>query len=208
MALRIPPGRAGRIWLRSRLEIAARGAALLDRKRQVLLREQQRLRAELRDAQLAWDAAAAEVEHWTARSAILDGPGRLALLARHVHGRAELEVSWSNLMGARLPAANGVVLPQAPPLSALGASAAAVLLERACRDATLAAARCAVAQRAEAEVSAELARAVRRLRALEHRWIPQHEQALAQLDLALDESQREQAARVRWLTRRRDPAQA
>ena len=207
MALRIPPGRAGRIWLLARLEIAARGAALLDRKRQVLLREQQRLRAELRDAQLAWKAAA-DVERWTVRSAILDGSRRLGMLARHVHGYAELELSWSNLMGARLPAAQRVELPEAPPLSALGGSAATVLLERACRDATLAAVRCAVAERAEAEVSAELARAVRRLRALENRWIPQHEQALAQLDLALDESQREQAARVRWLTQRRDPAQA
>ena len=111
-------------------------------------------------------------------------------------------------MGAGLPAAQRVELPEAPPLSALGASAATVMLERACRDATLAAVRCAVAERAEAEVSAELARAVRRLRALENRWIPQHEQALAQLDLALDESQREQAARVRWLTQRRDSAQA
>ena len=110
--------------------------------------------------------------------------------------------------GRAVPAAQRVELPEAPPLSALGASAATVLLDRACRDATLAAVRSAVAQRAEAEVSAELARAICRFRALQNRWIPQHEQALAQLDLALDESQREQAARVRWLTQRRDPAQA
>ncbi len=204
MALRIPPGRAGRTWLVARLEIAARGAELLDRKRQALLREQGRLRSELRDALLAWNAAAAEVGQWTARSALLDGSSQLELLARHVHGPAALELSWSNLMGARLPAAQRIELPEAPPLSALGASSATVLLDRACRAATLAAVRCAVAERAEAEVSGELARAVRRLRALEDRWIPQHQQALAQLDLALDESQREQGVRVRWLTQRRD----
>ena len=72
--------------------------------------------------------------------------------------------------------------------------------------ATRAAARYAVAERADAELSAELARATRRLRALQKRWIPQHEAALAQLDLALDENQREQAARVRWLIRRTDAA--
>jgi V/A-type H+-transporting ATPase subunit D len=204
MALRIPPGRAGRLWLVARLEIAARGAALLDRKRQALLREQQRLRAELREAQLAWNAAADDVDRWAARSAIVDGSGRRGLLARHVHDRAELELSWSNLMGARLPAVHRIELPEPAPLSALGASSATVLLERACRQATLAAVRCAVVERAEAEISEELGRAVRRLRALEDRWIPQHQQALAQLDLALDESQREQAARVRWLTQRRD----
>jgi len=93
-----------------------------------------------------------------------------------------------------------------PPLSALGASTAAVLAANAWCHATRNAARHAVALRADAELSAELARATRRLRALEKRWIPQHEAALAQLDLALDESQREQAARVRWLTRRTDAA--
>ena len=181
MALRIPPGRAGRIWLLARLEIAARGAALLDRKRHVLLREQQRLRTELRDAQHAWNAAAEDVERWTLRAAIVDGSRRVGMLARHVHGHAQVELSWSNLMGARLPVAQRVELPEPPPLSALGASAATVMLERACREATVAAVRCAVAERAEAEVSAQLARAVRRLRALENRRFPQHEQALAQL---------------------------
>jgi V/A-type H+/Na+-transporting ATPase subunit D len=203
MALRIPPGRAGRTWLVARLEIAARGAELLDRKRQALLRERQRLRRELEEAQMAWHAAAAEVAHWTIRSAILDGSTRLELLARHVHGQATVQLSWSNLMGARMPAADQVEFPETPPLSALGASSAMVLLDRACREAARAAVRCAAAERAEAEVAAELGRAVRRLRALEDRWIPQHEQALAQLDLALDESQREQAARVRWLIQRR-----
>jgi V/A-type H+/Na+-transporting ATPase subunit D len=208
VALRIPPGRAGRIWLVARLEIAARGAELLDRKRQALLRKQRRLLSELQDARLAWTAAARDVGLWTARAAILDGSRRFELLARHVDGEAALELSWSNLMGARLPAVQRIELPEASPLSALGASSATVLLDRACREATLAAVHCAVVERAEAEVSAEFARAVRRLRALEERWIPQHQQALAQLDLALDESQREQAARVRWLTRRRAPTDA
>ncbi len=203
MALRIPPGRAGRTWLVARLELAARGAELLDRKRQVLLREQQRLRNELREAQDAWNVAAADVAQWTARAAILDGSVRLELLARHVPGQAAIELSWSNLMGARLPVVERIELPETPPLSPLGASSAMVLLDRACRTAALAAVRCAAAERAEAEVSEELGRAVRRLRALEDRWIPQHERALAQLDLWLDESQREQAARVRWLTQRR-----
>jgi hypothetical protein len=45
-----------------------------------------------------------------------------------------------------------------PPLSALGARSAAVLLAQACCEATVAAARFAIAQRAEAEVDAELAR--------------------------------------------------
>jgi V/A-type H+/Na+-transporting ATPase subunit D len=204
MALRIPPGRAGRTWLVRRLEIARRGAELLDRKRQALLGEQTRVRAEAANAQRAWHDAAKSAALWTTRAAMLDGAGRLELLARHVDEQASLQLSWSNLMGARLPTAEQVNVPTPPALSALGGSSATVIAARACCEATRAAARYAVAERADAELSAELGRAARRLRALQQRWIPQHEQALARLDLALDESQREQAARVRWLTHRRD----
>lgn len=203
MPVRVPPGRAGRIWLVHRLATARRGAQLLDRKRQALLRQQASIRQEATDARRVWEDAAARVDAWSRRTWMLDGPERLELLTRHVTGPVTFDLSWSNLMGARLPSAGELIVPDPPPFSALGGSSAAVLLAEACREAAGAAARHATAQRALAEVSAELARAARRLRALQERWIPEHEQALARLDLALDESQREQAARVRWLTTRR-----
>ena len=205
MALRIPPGRAGRIWLVGRLEIARRGAELLDRKRQALLRERRRVRGEAEAAQEAWQQAAAVAATWSSRAAILDGAARLELLARHARTPAWLQLSWRNLMGARLPTIESLAAPDPPSLSAFGGSSAAVLAGHACADAAVAAARYAVARRAELELSVELQRASRRLRALQERWIPQHEAALAQLDLVLDESQREQAARARWATRRPQP---
>jgi V/A-type H+/Na+-transporting ATPase subunit D len=208
MALRIPPGRAGRTWLIGRLEVAHRGAELLDRKRQVLLGEQARIRAEAELARHDWNEAAAQVETWTSRAGIVDGAGRLELLARHARDRASVEVSWLNFMGARIPRAESIDVPEPPPISALGGSSAAVLLARTCCEAARAATRYAVAERAESELSAELGRAARRLRALRERWIPQHEQALAALDLALDEAQREQAMRVQWLAGRSSGAQS
>lgn len=199
MALRIPPGRAGRTWLIARLEVAQRGAELLDRKRQVLLGEQARVRAEAERARQDWNEAAARMETWSSRAGIIDGAARLELLARHARDRASLELSWLNFMGARIPHTDAVDVPEPPAVSALGGSSAAVLLARASCEAARAATRFAIAERAESELSAELGRAARRLRALRERWIPQHEQALAALDLALDEGQREQAIRVRWL---------
>lgn len=202
MALRIPPGRAGRLWLAARLQAARHGAELLDRKRQALAHRQAQVHREAEDARRAWQESAAQATLWSTRAALLDGAARLELLAAHVQGEASLEVSVTNVMGAQLPMVAAVNVGRAPELSALGASSAAVIAARACAQATQAATRCAAAERAEAELAAELARASRRLRALEHRLIPQHEEALARLDLALDENQREQAARVRWLTRR------
>lgn len=204
MALRIPPGRAGRVWLLRRLDVAYRGAELLDRKRQVLLAERARVRAQTERARRDWDEAAAQVATWTGRAGIVDGAIRLELLTHHVRQPASLEVSWRNLMGARVPTAQLIDIPEPPPVSALGGSSAAVLLAGACSEAVSAGARYAAARRAEAELSAELGRAARRLRALRDRWIPQHERALATLDLSLDEAQREQAIRVRWLVGRAD----
>lgn len=202
MALRIPPGRAGRTWLLGRLEVAHRGAELLDRKRQALLAEQLRVRAEAEQARRDWDDASAQVETWTVRAGLVDGPARLELLARHVRVRSTFELSWRNLMGARIPRATAIEVADPPAVSALGGSSAAVMLGDACAHAARAAVRYAVAERAEAELSAELARAARRLRALRERWIPEHEQALAALELSLDEAQREQAIHVRWLAER------
>jgi V/A-type H+-transporting ATPase subunit D len=182
--------------------IAKRGADLLDRKRQALMRERARVHVEALDANRAWRHAVDDAERWSARSLMLDGAARLELLARHATASASLALSWSNLMGAELPSVHEVSVPEPPPLSALGGSAAAVVAARAWGEATLAATRYAVAAHADAELSAELARATRRLRALEKRWIPEHERLLAQLDLALEENQREQATRVRWLNRR------
>jgi V/A-type H+-transporting ATPase subunit D len=188
--------------LAARLAIAKRGADLLDRKRQALMHEHARVHVEAVEAHRAWRRELDEAERWSARSLMLDGAGRLDLLARHATMSASLALSWSNAMGAQLPSVDRVSVPEPPLLSALGGSSAAVLAARAWREAALAAARCAVAERAQTELSTELARATRRLRALENRWIPEHKRAFAQLDLALDENQREQATRVRWLNRR------
>jgi vacuolar-type H+-ATPase subunit D/Vma8 len=47
-------------------------------------------------------------------------------------------------------------------------------------------------------VTIELAETTRRERAIERRWIPEHEAALHRLELALDEREREEVARARW----------
>ena len=63
------------MWLLRRLDIARRGAELLDRKRQALLREQARARAEVDDARRAWHDAAAQAELWSGRASMSTAPG-------------------------------------------------------------------------------------------------------------------------------------
>jgi V/A-type H+/Na+-transporting ATPase subunit D len=51
-------------------------------------------------------------------------------------------------------------------------------------------------------LAAELATTVRRVRAIESRWLPLHEDALAALEQELDENDRSEGARIRWAARR------
>lgn len=198
MPLRAPPGRAGRIWLLRRLEIARRGVEVLDQKRQALLREQQRLAADLAGIARAWDLKAREATAWNDRALALAGERRLRLAALHTPVECRVEVEWRNTLGTVFPAAASVGFGPAPDLVALGGGAGVALAARAHAEAVAAAAAAATAQAAYDAVTAELTATTRRQRAIERRWIPSHEEELHRLGLALDEREREDIARVRW----------
>jgi len=195
--LRAPPGRAGRLWLLRRLEVARRGLEVLDQKRQTLLREEQRLEELLADAEAAWKLGAREAARWNGRALAVAGERRLRLAAAAA-GRCQVEVEWRNTLGTAVPAGTSVRSGAAPDFVALGGGAAVALAARAHADALRAAARYAAARAARDAVAAELAATSRRQRAIERRWIPEHEAALHTLVLALDEREREDIARARW----------
>jgi V/A-type H+-transporting ATPase subunit D len=203
MPLRAPPGRAGRLWLVRRLEIAKRGVEVLDQKRQTLLREQQRLSESLARSARAWELKGRDAVEWNDRAVAIAGERRLRLAARHAAGRCEVAVEWRNALGTLFPAGASVRLglgPDfvAPDFVALGGGSVVALAARAHADAAAAAADYAAARAAHAAIMAELTATTRRQRAIERRWIPEHEAALRRLELALDEREREDIARVRW----------
>jgi vacuolar-type H+-ATPase subunit D/Vma8 len=99
------------------------------------------------------------------------------------------------------PADVEVEVPPPPDVSALGGGTTLVLAAGAHRQALQAAADHGAAKLALDRVRHELRTTTRRLRAVEKRWIPEHEAALAALELALDEGERQESARVRWFVR-------
>jgi vacuolar-type H+-ATPase subunit D/Vma8 len=107
-------------------------------------------------------------------------------------------------MGVVRPRIAGLEQGSAPPVSSLGGSSALHYAVLAYHRATRAAARQAAAQIALERVSHELTAVARRARAIERRWIPRHETDLATLELSLEETEREEAARLRLLARRRE----
>jgi V/A-type H+-transporting ATPase subunit D len=198
MALRAPPGRAGRLWLARRLEVAQRGVDVLDQKRQALLREQQRLEESLAATSSTWEQLGREASAWNDRALAIAGERRLRLAAGRAGAPCEVEVEWRNALGTVFPNAAAARPAPGSDLVALGGGSAVALAARAHAAAVGAAAAHGAARAAHEAVTVELAAATRRQRAIEQRWIPEHEAALARLELMLDEREREEIARARW----------
>ena len=202
--MRIPPGRAGRLWLLRRLDVARRGADVLDQKRQTLLREQERLAKRLAETTTEWEWRAVAAAEWNTRALTIAGPRRLLLSAFHRAARAEVSVEWRNTIGVVVPASASVKVGASPDFVALGGGSTVALAARAHERALAAAAAYAAARMAHDAISAELATTTRRVRAIERRWIPQHEAELARLELRLEEVELEDVARAHWAQERQE----
>jgi V/A-type H+/Na+-transporting ATPase subunit D len=191
--LRVPPGRAGRLWLRGRLAVARHGLDLLDRKLRILRGEQERLALLTQRTGDEWEQACRQAETWLLRAALLGGQRSLRLATGGPP--AGVTVAWRDTMGIRYPAEATCDAPgQASPPPGGAALERAAAAHRA---ALAAAARHAAASAALRTVDAEVAATSQRLRAIQDRWIPRLRATLAQVELDLDELEHADAARLR-----------
>jgi V/A-type H+-transporting ATPase subunit D len=195
--LRVPPGRAGRLWLRHRLAVAERGVGLLEQKLRVLRTAQQRLHGLAERAERDWVIAAADADVWGLRAGLAGGQRALRMAAAREN--AEVHLPWISVMGVRYPGDASCVPPTGEPGDGVVAGNAAVVRARTAYDLALqAAVRHAATSAAVRVVDAEVATTRQRQRALRKHWIPRLGQALAELELALEEQDRAEAVRRRW----------
>ena len=203
MAERVPAGRAGRLWLLERIAAGRRGVDLLDRKRQLLRREYDRLVLLAEERRRSWTDACAEAQRWGLRVAMLGGSGEIALAAGAIAGRAEVSLSWRNTMGAEHPEDARCTLPEIAPADIAAGNAALGPAVTAYRRAIDLAVAVAVAEAARQRIERELRATQRRLRGIERRHMPALESALQTLELQLEEREREDRVITRWAQQRR-----
>lgn len=195
--LRVPPGRAGRLWLRHRLAVAERGVGLLEQKLRVLQAAQQRLRDEAERAERVWLTSAAEADLWGLRAGLAGGQRSLRMAAPHE--RAEVHLPWVTVMGVRYPGDASCAPPTGEPGDGVVTGSAAVVRARTAYELALQAAVCHAAGGAAVRVvDAEITTTRQRQRALRKHWIPRLRQALIDVELALEEQDRAEAVRRRW----------
>jgi V/A-type H+/Na+-transporting ATPase subunit D len=189
--LAVPPGRASRLWLERRLQVARRGADLLDRKLRILQNELPRLRADAARGADDWERSAADADRWLLRAALLGGQRAIRLAG--TKAPAELNVSYTRTVGVRHPAGVACTFP----VPEGWAGPAMPEARHAHQGALEAAARSAAASAALRVVETETAATQQRLRAVKDRWIPLLEQTRTGVVLAIDEQERADGARLR-----------
>ncbi len=191
---KVPPGRAGRLWLKHRLAIARRGRDQLDRKLRILTSERQRILL-LRDQHVReWESACADASGWLLRLAVLGGQD--AVRSAAAPSPAEVRLTWRTTMGVRCPSDAVVHRPRSDLQLAPG-NAVAQATVRAYDTALLAGARAAATQEAARRVEAEITVTRQRVRALDKRWLPWLQDTLHLLDLSLEQAEQEDSARLR-----------
>ncbi|HEU5469323.1 MAG TPA: V-type ATP synthase subunit D [Actinophytocola sp.] len=183
--VRVPPGRAGRLWLRRRLAVANRGADLLERKLRILLAERERLRDKERQTSESWRQRIAEAEHWLLRAALLAGERAIRLAVPP--NLASVTVTWTSAMGVRYPTGAACQVPARTPADPSPGGAALVRAQQEYGRAAEAAAQYAAAHTATDRITAEITATRHRVRALQRHWIPALETALARVELDLAE---------------------
>ncbi len=196
----IPPGRAGRVWLAHRQDVARRGAALLETKLRILAAERTRAALLAERTGRAWTQAASDADRWLLRAALLGGRRGLRLATER--GSADVRLTWTTTMGVSYPVRADVVHDEPDPDAATPDGAALVHARAASRAALAAGAEHAAATAALAALDREVQTTRRRLRALEERWLPRLDEAAHALAESLEQAEQEEGLRLRWAASR------
>ncbi|USX53927.1 V-type ATP synthase subunit D [Lentzea sp. HUAS12] len=190
-AIRVPPGRSGRQWLRGRLGSAEHAAALLEQKLRALRTEQGRLAEAAAHTHDELLAQAERTKTWTLRAALT--AGRRGMRLACTGAEADVTISWSTTAGVRHPTGVTCSTPSGAADVPTGTAVARAVQEQ--RRMLGAALQHAVAASALRRLTAETDTTQRRVRVLRRHWVPLLRKTLAHVELELEE--REQAENLR-----------
>jgi V/A-type H+/Na+-transporting ATPase subunit D len=189
---RVPSGRAGRLWLAHRISVAERGADQLERKTQILSIEVARCREVAEQRRSEWTTQSRLAERWMIRASLLGGhDGIRAGWTQPV----DVQFGWTSTMGVRHP--GSATVAEAAASSPRASTAAVACAHDAYLKALRAALDTAVADAALAALEESLLATRRRARILRRHWVPRLRARLDELELALEQSEHEDQARLR-----------
>ena len=184
--------RATRLRLRARLELAHHAAELLHSKEEALRRERTRLEGYAIRSRQQWEDSCRDAGAQLLRARAFGASRELSTSAAQPGRVATVSIDWQHDMGVTYP---GRVMATPGSPGVLTSTAALVPATTAYGVALGTGAEYAAAAAALVRVEAELGHTRRRRRGIEQRLRPRLEAQLHQLDLELDERDREAALR-------------
>jgi vacuolar-type H+-ATPase subunit D/Vma8 len=193
--------RAGRRAIIARLELAQHATSLLQSKEEVLQRERSRLAGHEGRSRSDWIRLCNEASEQLLRARVLGASDELTALIVRGPNPASVQADWQDSMGITYP---GDV--SCTPGAQFGVTGTAALLPVmiAYRAALIAGTQHAGTATALERLDRELESSRRRRRAIGDHLVPRISAELHQLDLALDEQDREEAVRIRLASGRQD----
>jgi V/A-type H+-transporting ATPase subunit D len=186
-------GRAARLRLLGRLHTAQHASDLLHSKEQALQRERARLEGHAERSRRDWEAECGEAASWLTLALALGAGAELHDLVQRAEPSATVTAHWATSMGLTYPGSVECT-PGGPPQ--VRSTAAIRPTVGAYRRAMTIGATHAAATMALRRLDHELATTRRRRRAIGERLVPRLEHQIHELELGLDEQDREEALRV------------
>ncbi len=180
-----------------RLQLARHGIDLLRSKEEALQREQARLEGHVTRTKVVWESSCQDAAACLLIARALGASDELAAIVNHKPHPTTVTPHWEASMGINYPGVVDVTFGREPTLRSTAAlQPTASAHEVALRAATAHASTSTALRR----LAVELKTTRRRRRAIEQRLVPRLESHLHDLDLDLDEQDREEALRVQIAT--------
>jgi len=198
-AISVAPTRTNLIRVKKDLQFAREGYEILDRKREVLTTELVRV---------AHEAEAAQKEVWAlfeigykalSRARLTLGSDRVQWAALAANKTVAVHIKYRGTMGVALPVIEATGSPHAMLYSLGDTNAALDEATAVFREVLLRLPQLSMLEATVWRLAAELRKTQRRVNALQHIFIPNYEATVAFIVSSLEEREREETFRLKWL---------
>jgi V/A-type H+-transporting ATPase subunit D len=198
-AISVAPTRTNLIRVKKDLRFAREGHEILDRKREVLISELVRIAHEAEAAQKEVWALLASGYAALQKARLTLGSDRVEWAALAANKTVESHLKYRGIMGVAVPVIEASGAPHSMLYSLGDTSAALDEATSTFREIVLSLPRLAMLITTVWRLAGELRKTQRRVNALQHIFIPNYEATVAFIVSSLEEREREEIFRLKWL---------
>ena len=197
--INVAPTRSNLIRVKKDLQFAREGYEILDRKREVLTTELVRVAHEAEEIQQkVWKTLAAAYSAME-KARLTMGRDHVEWAALAANKTVDLHLKFRGIMGVAIPVIEASGKPQAVPYSLDDTSAALDEASAGFREVLILMPQLAMLVTTVWRLAGELRKTQRRVNALQHIFIPAFEDTAAFIISSLEEREREETFRLKWL---------